>query len=107
MMGREDIEITQHHEDDEGLVEVETNVGALLEPPESKGCSSKPAEPARKLLLRKMELTFWRGEACPPPHGQPLHFQPDQCNGCKISPEQGSHLPSKMVNSRVPSSTSH
>ena len=78
MMGREDIEITQHHEDDEGLVEVETNVGALLEPPESKSCSSKPAEPARNLLLRKMEPTSWRGEAGPPPHGQPLHFQPDQ-----------------------------
>ena len=51
MMGREDIEITQHHEDDERLVEVETNVGALLEPPESKGCSSKPAEPARSLFM--------------------------------------------------------
>ena len=46
----DDIEILQHHEGDEGLVEVEAIVGALLQPPESKRCSSKPAEPARSLF---------------------------------------------------------
>ena len=39
----------QHHELDEGLVEVETSVGALLEPPEGKCGSLVAAEPTRKL----------------------------------------------------------
>ena len=80
----DDIEILQHHEGDEGLVEVEAVIGALLQPPESKSCSSKPAEPAQSLfmpslLVWKMTPTSWRGKAGPPPQGQPPHFQPEPC----------------------------
>ena len=39
----------QHHELDEGLVEVETSVGALLKPPESERGGLEPTEPVFKL----------------------------------------------------------
>ena len=74
----------QHHELDEGLVEVETSVGALLEPPESERGGLEPTEPVFKLnrvllalVLSKMTPTSWRGRDDPPPQGRPPHCPPE------------------------------
>ena len=74
----------QHHELDEGLVEVETSVGALLKPPESERGGLDPTEPVFKLnrvllalVLSKMKPTSWRGQGDPPPQGRPPHRPPE------------------------------
>ena len=74
----------QHHELDEGLVEVETSVGALLKPPESERGGLEPTEPVFKLnrvllalVLSKMTPTSWRGRDDPPPQGRPPHCPPE------------------------------
>ena len=50
----------QYHELDEGLVEVETSVGALLEPTESKRGGLEPTEPVFK--LNRVLLAFLGAE---------------------------------------------
>ena len=80
----EDMKKEQHHELDEGLVEVETSVGALLKPPESERGGLEPTEPVFKLnrvllalVLSKMTPTSWRGRDDPPPQGRPPHRPPE------------------------------
>ena len=99
----------QHREFDEGLVEVETSVGALLEPPESERGGLEPTEPVFKLnrvllalVLSKMKPTSWRGRDDPPPQGRPPHRPPER----RFEEKTASwtcffHLPSRLVFVRV------